>query len=465
MIVVAAGYALLRTVETSQMQQLDHQLTAALPIAIATSVQPRASPKVVQRQEVKANFSDFYVATLDRGRRSAVLAPEHVSGDIPRVPAVSPANQPSDLHPMTVESVSGAIRWRAVLIRRPGSAQDVLVAVSLASADATAARMREALWGALAAVGLVLVASGVWLERLGLRPINQVVNVADAITSGDRSRRLNSSARSSRTEAAQLARAFNVMLDELQADERRLRQFVADASHELRTPVATIRGVAELWGHGHLRQGPALDDALRRIGQESARIASLVEGLLLLARLDEEATLAQTPVDLVALVREVVFDSSAFHPSRQIDLEMDESLSVMGDQDALRRAVSNLVKNALVHTSSALPVTIRVRRTTRLAVLEIIDCGPGMDDAEASRAFDRFWRSDTSRSRPGTGLGLSIVSAIVAAHGGTVTLTSAPATGTNVRVELPSDGLAPEADGADTGPESTVQVSSIGRHP
>ena len=259
--------------------------------------------------------------------------------------------------------------------------------------------------------------------------------MADAITAGDRSRRVTEAR--SRTEAAHLARAFNVMLDEQQGLERRLRQFVADASHELRTPVSAIQGFADLWRQGQLREGQPLEEAMRRIGQESARMAGLVKDLLTLARLDEGHALECLPVDLVPLVDDAVLDASATHPTREIRTEASGSIVAEGDEAALRQVIANLVTNALVHTPATSSVDVRATAHSDVAVLEVADEGPGMVSSSAAHAFDRFWRGDGSRSRPGSGLGLPIVAAIVAAHGGQLTMDSSPEVGTVVRVMLP----------------------------
>ena len=161
--------------------------------------------------------------------------------------------------------MKGPIAWRALLVRHPNG-QEVLVAASLASVDATDAQLRLAMLVGGAALVIILAALWWWLIRLGLNPIAEVTSVADAITGGDRSRHVRDPDREARPR--HLARAFNVMLDEEQATEDHLRRFVADASHELRTPVTVIQGVAELWRKGALSEEGAIDDALRRVGQE-----------------------------------------------------------------------------------------------------------------------------------------------------------------------------------------------------
>ena len=309
------------------------------------------------------------------------------------------------------------------------------MAASLQSVDATDAQLRLALLIGGGALVLIVAALWWWLVRLGLNPIAEVTSVADAITAGDRSRRVREPRPGS--EAAHLARAFNVMLDEEQAAEEHLRRFIADASHELRTPVTVIQGVAELWREGALVGDGAINDALRRVGKESARMAALVEDLLLLARLDEGRPLVNEPVDLSQLARDVLAELSPMYPSHRTFDEIGDAVTTIGDGVRLHQVLSNLLSNAYVHTPSGTPVRLRVRRDGEQSVIELEDDGPGMDADDGPRAFERFWRGSPARSGPGSGLGLAIVTSIVAAHQGSVELTTAPGRGTKVRVILP----------------------------
>jgi two-component system OmpR family sensor kinase len=334
-----------------------------------------------------------------------------------------------------------------MLLQLPDGSQ-VLVAVPLDRVDAAARRTTAAILVAAVVVLLAIAVAGWWLLRLGLRPIAEVTQVAGAIARGDRSRRVRGGAPG--TEAHHLARAFNVMLDEQAATEATLRQFVADASHELRTPVSAIGGFADLWRQGAVERGQ-LDDVMRRIGQESARLRGLVEDLLLLARLDQGRALCLEPVDLAALAADAVLDASATHPSRQVSLHAPEPVLVEGDEARLRQVLANLLSNALVHTDPTTAVDVRVEPRGDAALLVVGDDGPGMAPEAAARAFDRFWRGDPARAfdrfwrgdparaRAGTGagLGLAIVCSIVVAHHGEVRLDTAAGTGTAVRVVLP----------------------------
>jgi two-component system OmpR family sensor kinase len=341
----------------------------------------------------------------------------------------------------TTPSETGESRFR---VRAEEVGEGVVVfALSLADADDAVERlvMVEVAVTLFALLALALVAW--WVIHLGVRPVKGMTEVATAIAAGDLSRRVPEAAAG--TEAGELGVALNQMLGRIEEafeergrSEARLRQFVADASHELRTPVTTIRGYAELYRAGGLRGEGELDEALRRTEQEAVRMGSLVDDLLQLARLDEGRPLERAPVDLAQVARDAVRDARAVEPSRPIEAVV-EPVTVLADEDRLRQVVANLVGNALVHTSPETPILLGVSRRGDDAVLEVVDRGPGMDEQTATRAFERFYRADPSRSRRrgGSGLGLSIVQAVVGAHGGTVELSSRVGAGTTVRVILP----------------------------
>jgi len=226
-----------------------------------------------------------------------------------------------------------------------------------------------------------------------------------------------------------------------EASEARLRRFAADASHELRTPLASIRGYAELTR----RSGAMLPDdvghALGRIESEAVRMTSLVEDLLLLARLDETAPLRGEPVELAALVATAVGDAQVAAPDHGWRVAATP-LEVLGDAAKLQQAVANLLANAAAHTPPGTEVVARVHEDQEWAVIEVEDDGPGIAPELLPSVFGRFVRGDASRSRhdtargASTGLGLAIVEAITAQHGGTTEAESRPGR-TVMRIRLP----------------------------
>ena len=196
-----------------------------------------------------------------------------------------------------------------------------------------------------------------------------------------------------------------------------------------------------------------MDRIMGRVEQESSRMGGLVEDMLVLARVDQQRPIERRPVDLLTLTADAVQDARIVAPNRSIDLAVGTGAAflVLGDEARLRQVISNLMNNALTHTPDGSPISVRIlagyqqgNPAVPCAILEVTDHGPGLTEEQASRVFERFYRADQARGRRtgGSGLGLAIVQALVAAHGGTVSLDTAPAHGATFRITLP---LAPEA--------------------
>ncbi len=402
-------------------------------VNISTAPAQRAGPTTPPALNT-SQFSALYLAIVKEGKRKVLSTPLATRRESPQLPN-SVSTSLKHVSIVTVASRTGTLSWRAVLVKLPHSDAEILVAAPLNQVDATMSFLRVALLLTGLVVLAVLIATGYWISRLGLRPIAEVTEVAQAIVDGDRTRRVATPRQ--RTEAGKLARAFNVMLDEQQALEARLRQFVSDASHELRTPLSVILGITGLWRRGELRVGVQRDEAIHRIGASANQMGSLVEDLLLLARLDEGRPMDRAPVDLSAVVRDVVADVLTTAPTRSIALHAPPSVVVMGDEASIRQIGLNLISNAVRHTPQGADVTVRVLERGDSVLLEVEDSGPGMTPDEVNRAFDRFWQADSSRSSAGSGLGLAIVRSMVDALGGNVTLVSETAKGTWVTVIIP----------------------------
>jgi two-component system OmpR family sensor kinase len=230
-----------------------------------------------------------------------------------------------------------------------------------------------------------------------------------------------------------------------EASEKKVRTFVADASHELRTPLASIRGYAELTRRGGHDLPDDVVHAMARIESESVRMTSLVEDLLLLARLDDGRSLEELPVDISALLADAVSDAHAAGQDHHWNLDLpSEPVIVTGDAARLHQVFVNLLANARVHTPAGTKVDVSATVEDEIAEVRIADDGPGIDPAIVANVFERFARGDSSRSRAAgsTGLGLAIVEAVVSAHLGTVALTS-KAGATVFTVRLPVAGPTP----------------------
>jgi two-component system OmpR family sensor kinase len=284
----------------------------------------------------------------------------------------------------------------------------------------------------------VMGLTALWVVRLGVKPIHDVTDAADAISAGDRERRLPSYPPG--TEAAHLASAFNSMLDQKEAADERLRQFVADASHELRTPLTSIRGYVELYHRGGLSEQDRLDDAMRRVSGEAERMGALVDDLLLLSKLDRGLPLEVASVDVAALLADAAADARAVQPERAISVQTDDPLSCTADPLRIHQVVAAIVANALVYTPTDTPVELVGARRDGAVVIEVVDHGPGLDADTAAHVFERFYRGDASRARStgGSGLGLSIAKSIVEAHGGRIAVHTSPGHGCRFTIALPS---------------------------
>ncbi|MFC3577136.1 HAMP domain-containing sensor histidine kinase [Streptomyces yaanensis] len=303
-----------------------------------------------------------------------------------------------------------------------------------------------------AALAITGVAGAFWV-RWSLRPLSRVAATATRVSelplaSGEVALPPRAPESDPRGEVGRVATAFNRMLGHVEdaltkrhASEERLRSFAADASHELRTPVASVRGHAEL---ALLHPGPVPPEvtrALERIAAESGRMGEMVDDLLLLARLDAGRPLERRPVDVTRLVLDAVTDARAAGPGHRWTMELpEEPVTVTGDEHRLHQVLANLLANARLHTPVGTKVTVALETDGATAVLRVHDDGPGVPDEIQPGVFERFTRAE-HRRRPdsqggGAGLGLAIVAAVTEAHGGSVELESRPGA-TTFTVRLP----------------------------
>ena len=397
--------------------------------------------------------------------------------------------------PTTVSTVTGSRRWRVItfptVYSDPVSGQmttgTVILGVDVTSVYGTLGTLAkiDAIVSVIVLVALAIV--GIAIVRTSLRPLTDIELTAEAIAEGDLSRRVPD--RDPRTEVGRLGRSLNAMLAQVEAafharekseaaarrSEERMRQFVADASHELRTPLTAIRGYAEYYrqrggaagngarhattssaeagldADGRLSE-PDVDRIMQRVEQESARMGVLVEDMLLLARLDQQRPIEHRPVDMLTLAADAVQDARMIAPNRKIELTVGNgAFIVLGDEARLRQVISNLMSNALTHTPDGTPIDVRLlahgpdgHLPVPSVTLEVDDHGPGLNQEQADRVFERFYRADQARRRKtgGAGLGLAIVRALVAAHGGTTGVDTIPGEGARFWITLP---LAAEA--------------------
>ncbi len=434
--IVAAGLAILGVQRRSGIAALDQQLAGLAD-------NPRAVLAVAARDDrpgaVTDALGEVYVGRLTaNGRLVTLLAP---ASDPDLVPRIRPGDTLTT--PVGRGTTSGtAARVRVVAVPLNGAARAV-IAVPTTTADAATARLTRTLLAAALAIGLVLGLALWWVNRLGLRPIREMTDAADAIAAGDTVRQVPPGPDG--TEAAHLGRALNAMLDTTRGSEERMRRFVADASHELRTPLTTLRGYSGLHA-----SDPEVGDALRRINAEATRMGGLVDDLLTLTSLDSPR-LRLAPVDVVAVLGDVAADLQVSAPQRAVTVDAPDRLVVRADAERLHQAVLALATNAVRHTPPSTRISLRASAFgSGLVRLEVADDGPGIAAEHLPHVFDRFYRVEAGRgggtdggagAAGGSGLGLAIVAAIARAHGGTCAVRSAPGEGAAFVLDLPVLGL------------------------
>ncbi|GAB2653912.1 sensor histidine kinase [Nocardia goodfellowii] len=449
---LASGAAVTSAFEQSLLDQTDQQLREA-----GMSRMTVARPPLPFDQRMPP--SPFYIVTENEsGPGTLVLKPF----DVDARPDLTEVHSP---RAVTIGSLDDSpVRWRALSLRAGDTT--TTVAVPLTKNADTVNRLIKLQLMIGAVVLAVLAVLAYFVIQRSLRPLSRVENIAAAIARGDLFRRVP--VRGTNTEVDRLSQSLNGMLAQIQSafaateaseasareSEATMRRFVADASHELRTPITTIRGFAELYRQTGMAGHGATDDPARfidRIEHEAQRMGLLVEDLLMLARLDAQRPLELGPVDLLTVASDAVHNARARAaaadpegPRRPIELEIHSgagTLEITGDEMRLRQVLANLIENALTHTPPEASVTVHLTPRSDDVLLAVADTGPGLPAEQAARIFERFYRTDTSRTRTsgGTGLGLSIVQALVTAHRGTVTVDSVEGEGTTFTVRLPRE--------------------------
>lgn len=356
--------------------------------------------------------------------------------EVARLLAVPPG-RPTNLN------IEGLGSYRA-LARQMGN-RTIVVALPYSEVSAPMGR-QLAIAGLLTAAAILLSYFGARrVVTASLRPLTRLAATATSVSTlplavgeGRVPVRVDPRDTDPATEVGQVGLALNQMLDNVEGalaarhqSETKLRQFVADASHELRNPLASIRGYAELGIRDAALLPPDTGHALTRIEAESQRMTALVEDLLLLARLDSEPTLDLQETDLTKVVLDAVSDVRAARPNHVWSLRLPEQPVIARvDPRRLHQVMSNLLINAGTHTPPGTTVEAALRVDSGWAVVSVSDNGPGVPEQIRDKVFERFTRADASRARTqdgsSTGLGLAIVAAVVAAHGGRVSLDTRP---------------------------------------
>ena len=446
---VVSGFATSSALRSYLLTRVDDRLTAVQPFALRRLTEPVFNATPPFNEGVPAGTSalpqgvngDVLAARYDSsGRvvRQFVPPLSNSAGVVQAVP-VSLLQPARDGQTSWSEDTIAGIRYRVVAEPIADSSDVAVMLAPLGDVDATVDRLHWLEVGV--GISLLVAATGVglWLVRIGLKPLSDMAATADAIAGGELDRRVQVRGGG---EVEHLANALNNAFDARQASEDKLRRFVTDASHELRTPLTSIRGYSELLRRGALADPEQGARAVSRIEDEAARMGVLVDDLLLLARLDQGRPLERSPVDLTALASDAVSDARAVDEDRSVVLRSNGPVIVEGDDARLRQVIANLLANTRDHTPAATAVEVAVSSTDGEAVVDVTDDGPGLSDDEAAKVFDRFWRADSARghrhgSVGGSGLGLAIVQAIVTAHGGRALAGNAPGHGARFTIRLP----------------------------
>ncbi|MCI6574682.1 MAG: HAMP domain-containing sensor histidine kinase [Actinomycetaceae bacterium] len=416
--------------------------------------------KIVNNSEVQVIPSDFYLY-IDLAYH-APIETIHAQVDAtygrPMKPAAMLQTEAASTgSPFTMKGTKDGVLWRGIIVPLKSdtsgeTAGSVLIALPLFSVMQAVSSLVQM----MIALSILIILIGAFLSYImvqrALRGVRSIERVTHQVAAGNISSRVPPIPPS--TEVGALADSINTMLASIeyafgvqQASEQRMRQFVSDASHELRTPLATVRGYAELYRMGGV-PSDQVDHAFERIESEANRMGNLVEDLLKLARLDEGRGLTYTEVDLTSAALNAVDDFHARAPERQatviaLDGSTPKPVMVMADSDKVAQVLANLLANVLTHTPSDAAVEVAVGlnpQAPQEAIVEVRDHGPGVKDSDRSHIFERFYRTDSSRSRNtgGTGLGLSIVAATLAAHGGTARVSPTPGGGLTVSLTFPT---------------------------
>jgi two-component system, OmpR family, sensor kinase len=449
---LVSGVATYELLQKSLFDSIDQQLTSRA--TVDSAVAALASPDCHVGPGASASFAPGTTTALVAADGSVVkecVAPDF-GGSAPNATPVLPKSFPysgpldQPVTPFTVKGSGTISAYRMTYWHENSFSQyqALVFAVPLTNVISTLSSLLlvESIIG-VAVLGATAFLAFVIID-LGLRPLRRMGATAGQIAAGDLSRRVEPA--TSKTEIGRLGLALNAMLSQIEAafaqskaSEQRLRRFIADASHELRTPLTSIRGYSEMLRRGAAESPADADLARRRIEEESVRMSTLVDDMLLIARLDQGRPLETRPVNLLAIARDAVDDARAVAPQRSITLNGDRPIVVTGDDTRLRQVVGNLMRNALVHTPPATPIEVAVTTEDSVARMSVSDHGPGLRHDQLERIFEPFYRVDPSRSRDsgGAGLGLSIVNAVVVAHGGHVTVRETSGGGATFEVELP----------------------------
>jgi heavy metal sensor kinase len=367
------------------------------------------------------------------GERGETLASNF---DVPNLAGVLPAGATQPLF-ATIEGRPGSWRVRAERVTLEGVPMTLIVASSMNELARDQQEIRHAMFLGIPIALIFAGAGGLWLASIGLRPVTRMARrAANLPLTGDED--LGPPARED--ELGQLTRAFNALVARLRAALQTQRQFMTDASHELRNPVSVVRSASDVALSRRHRDEAEYREALTMINAQSRRLGSLVDDMLVLARADAGGYPLR-PVDffLDDAIEECRKAVGVLAADRQVKVKAtgESDVAIRGDEELVRRLVLNLLQNAVQHTPYGGEVSVDVSTANGTVCVRVIDSGAGIPQGELERIFERFVQLDPSRRSSGAGLGLTIARWIAEAHHGSLVVESTGPQGTTFCLALP----------------------------
>ena len=371
-----------------------------------------------------------------------------------KLPVIGSAEQRRMVDRLVIrKSTDGSVRY-LVMTREVRNGRIRFDAASMESADRSVRRLSLiAFLGGLLATLVASIVTAFTMHRT-LRPVEEMVTTSERIASGDLTARVPEQKHG--TEIGRLSGALNGMLSTIEKaigerddKEQELRQFIADASHELRTPITVVQGYSDLYRSGALTEKPELDKAMNRIDIQTERMSRLVQDLLLLANLERPDFITRTKTDITALALESINEFTLFDDNYPAILKSSGPAFADIDAQRIRQVFDNLLRNVREHTALGTEVDIEITLKTDAVTVVVHNSGPGIDPQKCKHLFERFWRADpgSGQSTGSSGLGLAITESIIEAHNGTIRVHSNDEKGTTFTIVLPTHPVVPERSG------------------
>lgn len=407
-----------------EFEEAAERLTAGLPAEGLT--------------DAPAAFHEAYLLRiLTPGGQTLAQSPGLLGQSIP-LPSGGNVEKPAS-HVGARLGALGPCRVVTGAVGRGEGCRIVQIATPLESYEGELADLRAVLWTILPAGLVVATVGGYWLAGRALAPVGRMTEAARRITATNLGERIEVA--NPGDELGRLGVTLNAMLDRIDRAFAATRRFTADAAHELKTPLASIRVEAEVTLLSPRSPGE-YDETLRSIVEETERLSRLADRLLILSREDSGPSLPRRSIRLDEALRAAIDHATEAASGARVSLRVEDlpRVEVEGDHEMLRQVFDNLLDNAIKYTPAGGVVTVRGRSVGDLAIVEVSDTGVGIPEDALPRVFDRFYRVDPSRSRRtgGTGLGLSIAKAVIERHGGATEATSLLGQGSTFRVSLPT---------------------------